>query len=76
LRALQQHGDSLSFDLTDNGVMHDAVLYALEVLPVFYSALSYGNGMLMVCHWEKFLEDMRERFGIDDKVTDAIVHLD
>jgi hypothetical protein len=56
--------------------MHDAVLYALEVLPVFYSALSYGNGMLMVYHWEKFLEDMRERFGIDDKVTDAIVHLD
>jgi transcriptional regulator with XRE-family HTH domain len=79
LRAAEQYGHRL-FLLpdTDEGVTLDSILYALEALPIFYSALSKGEAkaMLMHYHWSNFLENMRQKFGINDRAVASILRIE
>jgi transcriptional regulator with XRE-family HTH domain len=76
LRAAEQYGHSSPVRDTDEGVTCESILYALQALPIFYSAISKGKETLMHYHWSKFLENMREKFGIDDRTTDSFLHIE
>jgi len=76
LRAAEQYGHRLPFGDTDEGITRDSIFYALQALPIFYSALSKGNAMLMHYHWSNFLESMREKFGVHDRAAVSILRIE